>query len=387
MVPKSTCTVKPGAGRLRIHAVPPAIRPVSASPRHFRQPAVQGFAQTLIEWQKTHGRHDLPWQNTRDPYRIWVSEIMLQQTQVSAVVPYFLRFMSRFPDVPSLALATEEEVLQHWSGLGYYARARNLHRAAGMVMQIHGGQFPRSAAALESLPGIGRSTAAAIAAFAWGEHGAILDGNVKRVLARAFAIEGYPGTASVEARLWALAESLLPPSQLEAYTQGLMDLGATLCTRARPACERCPLRSACAAHASGRVGEFPAPRPKKAWPTREATWLLLLDENQVLLERRASAGLWGGLWVPPELAEGDLETQCHVRFGCTLASQRVLPKIAHGFTHFRLLAQPLLCRVARRTPVAAAGDRQWLQLAEAGRAALPAPVKSLLLSLSAGRPD
>ena len=308
---------------------------------------------------------------------------MLQQTQVAAVIPYFQRFMASFPDVATLARASEEAVLQHWSGLGYYARARNLHRAAGIVVSAHGGAFPRSAAALAELPGIGRSTAAAIAAFAWGERGAILDGNVKRVLARCFGIEGFPGSGPVEARLWALAERLLPERNVEAYTQGLMDLGATLCVRGKPACHRCPLREDCVALVTGRVSELPTPRPRKALPTRSTTWLLLLCRGEVLMERRPSAGLWGGLWVPPEHAGGDIEAACRQQFGCTLVEHRRLAPIAHGFTHFRLEIQPVLCTVKRRQARAgAAGAWQWMPLDAVGEAALPAPVKSLLESLN-----
>ncbi|GHT99221.1 hypothetical protein FACS1894154_05890 [Betaproteobacteria bacterium] len=226
------------------------------------------FAQRLITWQRTHGRHDLPWQANRDPYRIWVAEIMLQQTQVATVIPYYQRFMARFPDVASLAAASAEAMIESWSGLGYYARARNLHRAAHQVMAEYGGQFPTRADDLITLPGIGRSTAAAIAAFASGERKAILDGNVKRVLCRAFGIEGFPGERTVETRLWALAESLLPADAQEigVYIQSQMDLGATVCTRSRPACSQCPLSNDCVAHLSGRSAELPTPRPAKTVP-------------------------------------------------------------------------------------------------------------------------
>ena len=345
------------------------------------RPADPDFARQLLAWQKRHGRHDLPWQGTRDPYRIWVSEIMLQQTQVTAVIPYYQRFMARFPDVRALAAAGEDEVLRHWSGLGYYARARNLHRAARIVAEAGGGRFPRSAQGLAELPGIGRSTAAAIAAFAWGERVAILDGNVKRVLARRFGVEGFPGAGPVEAGLWALAESLLPERGVEAYTQGLMDLGATLCTRGKPDCGRCPLREDCVALNTGRVAELPAARPKKAYPTREATWLVLLHAGEVLLERRPPTGLWGGLWVFPEPAGADIAA-CAERLGCELVAQRELARFAHGFTHFRLDVRPVLCEVRSRAAHAeAGGGRIWMPLAQAAEAALPTPVKALLLAL------
>jgi A/G-specific adenine glycosylase len=224
---------------------------------------VSDFSRTLVSWQRRAGRHDLPWQGTRDPYRVWLSEIMLQQTQVAAVIPYYERFVARYPDVRSLARASQEDVLRLWSGLGYYARARNLHRAARVVAREHGGRFPDTIDALVQLPGIGRSTAGAIAAFAFGRRAAILDGNVKRLLARCFGVDGYPGDTPVAARLWALAESLLPRRAIETYTQALMDVGATLCTRTRPRCPHCPLRVQCVALREARVASLPAPRPRK----------------------------------------------------------------------------------------------------------------------------
>jgi A/G-specific adenine glycosylase len=249
------------------------------------------FARTLIRWQRSHGRNDLPWQGTRDPYAIWLAEIMLQQTQVATVVPYYQRFRTRFPDIASLAAADEDEVLRLWSGLGYYSRARNLHRAAQTVVAQHGGRFPRELAEIEALPGIGRSTAAAIAGFAFGARAAILDGNVKRVLARHFAVEGHPGERAVEQRLWALAESLLPAADIEPYIQGLMDLGATVCTARAPQCERCPVRAACAAFAQNRVGELPAPRPRRAVPHRRTAMLVLRRGDDVLLQKRPAVVL------------------------------------------------------------------------------------------------
>jgi A/G-specific adenine glycosylase len=263
-----------------------------------------GFAQTVITWQHLHGRHDLPWQGTRDPYRIWVSEIMLQQTQVAAVIGYYARFMARFPDVRSLAAAPIDDVLACWSGLGYYSRARNLHACAALVVSQHGGTFPQNPEALQALPGIGPSTAAAIAAFAWGVRAAILDGNVKRVLCRRFGIEGFPGERTVEARLWSMARAHLPADGeggIEAYTQGLMDLGATVCTRARPACARCPLSAQCDAYHTQRVALLPTRRPARRIEQRDAVWVVLVADDAVLLERRAPAGLWGGLWSLPEL--------------------------------------------------------------------------------------
>ncbi len=343
------------------------------------------FARKLTAWHGLHGRHDLPWQGTRDPYRIWVSEIMLQQTQVGVVAGYFQRFMERFPDLRALAGASEDDVLRLWSGLGYYARARNLHKAARRIVEKHHGRFPRSAQAIGELPGIGRSTAAAIAAFAFGEHAPILDGNVKRVLARRFGVNGFPGVAAVEAQLWMLATRLLPgkggAARIEAYTQALMDLGATVCTRSNPACARCPVSAECVARNTGRISELPAPRPKKAMPVRQATWLVLRHRAKVLLERRPSTGLWGGLWVFPEYAGRHFAQHCQAEFSCVLAGHQALLPFAHGFTHFRLEISPVLCEVKTRAARAESPGRVWLDVGEAIVAAVPVPVRKLLLQL------
>jgi A/G-specific adenine glycosylase len=339
------------------------------------------FARKVVSWQRQHGRHDLPWQGTTDPYRIWVSEIMLQQTQVGAVIGYFERFMQRFPDVGSLADAPEDEVLRLWSGLGYYARARNLRKAARMIMENHEGSFPRTAEEIAELSGVGRSTAAAIAAFAFGEHGAILDGNVKRVLARQFGIEGFPGAAKVEAKLWALADDLLPSDGIESYTQGLMDLGATICTRSKPECGACPVSNGCVAFLAGRISELPSPRPKKEHPTRQATWLVLRHGGQVLLERRPSAGIWGGLWSFPEFDGRDLAQECLSRFGCVISGHHEMPPFAHGFTHFRLEISPWVCDVRRLEARAAVPGSLWLDPEAAISAAVPTPVRNLLRRL------
>lgn len=343
------------------------------------------FARKLIDWHRLHGRHDLPWQGTRDPYRIWVSEIMLQQTRVGAVTGYFRRFMDRFPDLQALATATEDDVLRLWSGLGYYARARNLHKAARLVADRHRGRFPRGAQAIAELPGIGRSTAAAVAAFAYGESVAILDGNVKRVLSRRFGVAGYPGASAVEKELWALATSLLPArggaANIASYTQALMDLGATVCTRGRPACERCPISADCVARTTARISEFPAPRPRKATPIRQATWLLLRHGKRILLERRPSSGLWGGLWVFPEYGGKRIAEHCRREFSCEIANHHALDALAHGFTHFRLEIRPVLCEVRNRAVRAESPGRAWLEVGEARDAALPVPVRKLLLLL------
>ena len=314
------------------------------------------FAEKLIGWQRRHGRHDLPWQGTTDPYRIWLSEVMLQQTQVSTVVPYYRRFLAKYPTVQRLAAASEEEVLELWSGLGYYARGRNLHKAARLIARDG---FPRTAEKIAELPGVGRSTAAAIAAFAYGERAAILDGNVKRVLARCFLL------AEKDA-LWKQAESLLPQREIERYTQALMDLGATICTRAKPRCEACPVSDQCKARRSGRTAEFPPPRERRELPQREATWLVLRRNGAVLVEQRPAPGIWGGLWCFPELD------------GARPRGARALAPIEHGFTHFRLRIRPLLVdgKTSQR-------KGRWLRLDEAERAALPAPVKTLLARLRA----
>jgi A/G-specific adenine glycosylase len=325
---------------------------------------VPGFAQKLILWQRRHGRHGLPWQGTRDPYRVWLSEVMLQQTQVAAVVPYYQRFLARFPDVETLGAASEEEVLALWSGLGYYARGRNLLHAARAVAARGG--FPRQAASLAELPGVGPSTAAAIAAFAFGERAAILDGNVKRVLARRFG-------AVEEKTQWALARRLLPSRDIETYTQALMDFGATLCTRASPSCERCPLARECVARREDRIAELPVPRRRKALPLRTASWLVLLHRGEVLLERRPSEGLWGGLWVFPE---GGIR-----RREWRVVSTAKLAPVEHGFTHFRLRARPLRVDLAAKGTRSRSDQRKWFPLALAARAAVPAPVRSLLLAL------
>ena len=330
------------------------------------------FTRHLIDWQKQSGRHDLPWQNTRDAYRVWLSEIMLQQTQVTTVIPYYQRFLARFPDVAALAAAPVDDVLAHWAGLGYYARARNLHRCAQAIVTVHGGKFPNSPTLLAELPGIGRSTAAAIAAFAYGTRAAILDGNVKRVLCRQFAIEGFPGSAAVERQLWALAESLLPECDIEAYTQGLMDLGATCCTRSKPACPACPVAAGCQARSQQRQHELPWPKPRAAQPERSAFFLLIDDGQQLLLERRPPSGLWGGLLVPPE---GDPAAML-AGLGLQAEECRNLPVIRHVFTHFKLQLTPVWCRV-RPSPGVAEDSRVWIAHRTLADAGVPTPFRKL----------
>jgi len=342
------------------------------------------FAERLITWQRTHGRRDLPWQNTGDAYRIWLSEIMLQQTQVATVIPYYRRFIASFPDVRSLAAAAIDDVLVLWSGLGYYRRAHLLHRAAQRVEEDHRGVFPRDAATLAQLPGIGRSTAAAIAAFASGERGAILDGNVKRVLSRHAGIDGFPGAADVERRLWTEAERRVPAHDVATYTQALMDVGATICVRARPRCEACPVADDCVARRDDRIAALPAPRPKKRLPQRMTAVLVIVHHDDVLLERRPASGIWGGLWSLPEAGVADDAVRiCHVRFGAEVMAGDALPAIEHAFTHFRLSIAPRLCQVQRRDHRVEQPGLLWLPLTEVAHAALPAPIKALLRHIAA----
>ena len=339
------------------------------------------FAPRLIAWQRSHGRHDLPWQGNTDPYPVWLSEIMLQQTQVETVIPYYRRFLARFPDLASLASAHEDEVLGHWSGLGYYSRARNLHAAAKRIAAEHGGRFPSDIEAIQALPGIGRSTAAAIAAFAFGQRRAILDGNVKRVLARVSGVEGWPGEKAVETRLWYLAEALLPATDIHAYTQGLMDLGATVCTRGRPRCEACPFQVDCVANRQGRQRELPGPRPKKAIPEKSVAMLVLLRPGEVLLEKRPPSGIWGGLWSLPECGEGDDPVRVAQGLGYAVDKPSELPAFTHAFTHFRLFIRPWALAV-RRVEAAAEPGRVWLSLDDLEGAALPTPVRRILQGLT-----
>lgn len=338
------------------------------------------FADRLIAWQRSHGRHDLPWQGSRDPYRVWLSEIMLQQTRVETVIPYYQRFLGRFPDVASLAAAPLDEVLALWSGLGYYARARNLHKAAQAVVRDFGGRFPQQAAALETLPGIGRSTAAAIACFCFDERVPILDGNVKRVLCRHFGLEGFPGERKMELALWALADSLLPQEGIRHYPQAQMDLGATVCTRGRPRCGQCPVSASCVALRDAREAELPTPRPRKAVPQRSCEVLILQAGDSVLLEQRPASGIWGGLFSLPEMIEGEsAEAACLRRFGLALDGWQALEPVEHVFTHFRLEIRPWRLQIAAPMPLAGeAGSMSWIARGTLGEVGLPAPVRRLL---------
>ena len=339
------------------------------------------FAERLLAWFDRHGRTDLPWQRDRTPYRVWVSEIMLQQTQVATVIPYFNLFMARFPDVGALARAPLDEVLHHWSGLGYYARARNLHRAAGLVLDRHDGEFPRTLEEATALPGIGRSTAGAILALSRDERHPILDGNVKRVLSRCFGIDGYPGQAAVAARLWALAERTTPFARLGAYTQAIMDLGATVCVRRRPSCNACPVASDCVALATGRQHELPAAKPRAARKLKRTCMLLAVHDGRVLLERRPPSGIWGGLWGLPEFASADDAQGWCVRMLAARVPLTSMATLRHTFTHFDLDIEPLRVECAGPATVMEADRWVWYDPAAPAAVGLAAPVTQLIRSI------
>lgn len=358
--------------------------------KNRNKPRSELFSYRIIDWQQQHGRHGLPWQGA-DVYRVWLSEIMLQQTQVVTVIPYYLRFVARFPTIAALAADSEESILAHWSGLGYYSRARNLHRAAQLIMQKHEGKFPQHFEDILALPGIGRSTAAAISAFAFHERRAILDGNVKRLLARYHAIEGYTGEKKIEAQLWQQAEALLPKLDVAVYTQGLMDLGALVCTRSKPQCPICPLQADCMAYQNGQVAQLPTPRPRKVLLERHSTFLLLLNGSDILLEKRPGTGIWGGLWCPPQvdpqlLSEvEDASAYCLQHFGMETIHTIALSTFTHTFTHFKLHITPLLLQVINKPKQIQEPGMMWLNADNALQAAIPTPVRKLLQEMQAGR--
>jgi A/G-specific adenine glycosylase len=340
-------------------------------------PALPPLAARVLAWQPRHGRQGLPWQGTRDPYRVWLSEVMLQQTQVSTVLDYYPRFLARFPDVASLAAAPLDEVLALWSGLGYYSRARHLHRCAQVVVAQHGGQFPASSAALATLPGIGRSTAAAIAAFCFGERAAILDGNVKRVLTRALGFDGDLAQAAEERRLWQLAEALLPDTAgMAVYTQGLMDLGATVCLARRPACLLCPLAGDCVAQTQGAPERYPVKTRKLKRGTRSHALLWLEQAGRLRLVQRPATGVWAGLWSLPEYSSVEVLESAVAGWQ---GQGEWLPPFRHVLTHFDWQLQVLRWRlppgVAEEPP---SSPGRWFGLDEALGLGLPAPVRKLL---------
>lgn len=357
------------------------------------------YSQLLCDWQRRHGRHDLPWQQEHSAYRIWLSEIMLQQTQAGSVIPYYQRFLARFPDLPSLAAAPLESVMACWSGLGYYARARNLHRCAQIIISEYAGIFPADPQRIQQLPGIGRSTAHAIAVFAFGARAAILDGNVKRILCRSHGVAGYPGATAVERQLWELAEQLLPvdPAECATHIQAQMDLGASLCRRSKPDCPACPLNAHCVAWQTRRCHELPQPRPRKTLPERHCLVLLLQDESgpepRWLLERRPSQGIWGGLLSLPEAPDLEaipgwlatpgkpLEPRLMQESGQANRQEppQLLAALRHSFSHFHLRLQPVLLKDIRARPLAAEAERYlWLNRLEIENAALPAPIRRIL---------
>jgi A/G-specific adenine glycosylase len=321
----------------------------------------------------------LPWQRSRDPYAIWVSEIMLQQTQVATVIPYFERFLANLPDVHTLAAADSDQVMRLWSGLGYYSRARHLHRAAQTLVTGFGGVFPRQAQILATLPGVGRSTAGAIAALAFGTRCAILDANVKRVLTRAFGVTGDSSASAGLRALWSLAERLVPERDVEAYTQGMMDLGATVCLARTPRCESCPLCTDCVAANSEQTERLPPIRTRRSRRERSVTMLLLHHRAQLLLEKRPPSGIWGGLWCLPQVEpDVDPAAACAQRFGAHDISIEPLPPFVHDFTHLRMHIHPLRIRVGRLAAGCSEPGALWLSVGEARRSALPAPIKKLL---------
>lgn len=335
------------------------------------------FSGRLLDWWDQHGRRDLPWQHPRSAYRVWVSEIMLQQTQVKTVIPYFNRFVERFPDVQSLAAASPDDVLALWSGLGYYARGRNLLKAAKTCLEAHAAELPRTPQALAALPGIGESTANAIYSQAYDKPAVILDGNVKRVLARYSAVEGWPGKTSIHKQLWNTASQLLPKKRGAHYTQAIMDLGATLCTRSKPACHRCPVADACEAFRADTVAQFPAPRPALKITRKSFHMLILVDgKGNVLLQRRPPAGIWGGLWSLPADDNGQSIQQ---RLGVDITALESLPSLRHQLTHMHMTIQPLIGRTELAlTGVECTDDQRWFSQQEWSVLGLPKPVRQLL---------
>ncbi len=345
------------------------------------QPTTGGFAERVIAWQRSQGRNNLPWQNTRDPYRVWLSEVMLQQTQVATVLPYYERFVGRFADVSALAAASLDEVLALWSGLGYYSRAQNLHRCAQAVVTEHGAQFPRSCAQLMQLPGIGRSTAAAIAAFCFGERVAILDGNVKRVLTRVLAFDGDLAEAAHERALWVQATALLPERDIERYTQGLMDLGAMRCGTRAPACLLCPVAKLCRAQRDGNPERYPVKARRLKRTRRENWWLWLEWRGRVWLQQRPDRGVWAGLWTLPLHDDEPSLDEIALALGTRLEP---LPAIQHALTHFDWALHPRRAKLSRKPAAALLGAGRWVERTELAAVALPAPLRRLLEASVAG---
>ena len=344
----------------------------------------QSFSKRLLHWSQVHGRHDLPWQQEISDYRVWISEVMLQQTQVDTVIPYFQRFMRSFPNIERLASASQDVVLEHWSGLGYYARGRNLHKTAQIVIAEHQGKMPQQLEQLVALPGIGRSTAGAILSIAHGQKQAILDGNVKRVLARHSAIEGWYGQAKVLQQLWVIAEKLTPNKDNAAYTQAIMDLGATLCTRRRPQCEQCPVAIDCLARQQGVQDQLPTAKPKKKIPQREVCMLLIRNEAQEFyMQRRPNKGIWGGLLSFPEFSDSDQARQWLATHFLANGPLQLLKPLSHTFSHFQLQITPVLVDLTG-APEQVMEAEQWVWYKDgSATGGIAAPVQKILNRLNA----
>jgi len=348
------------------------------------------FDQQLLTWHARHGRKDLPWQCNPTPYRVWVSEIMLQQTQVNTVIPYYQRFMQHFPDISQLAGASIDDVLQHWSGLGYYARGRNLHKTAQIIHERFDGEFPDQIDILQSLPGIGRSTAGAVLAIAYNQCHAILDGNVKRVLTRFHAIEGWSGTPAIERMLWTIAERHTPQHDAARYTQAIMDLGATLCTRTQPRCDTCPLSRDCIARQQNRMKDIPTPKPRRVIPVKQTNMLVLVnDKGEVLLEKRPPSGIWGGLWSLPECPDEEEIAVWSKRY---LHNEiKVIghwPVLRHTFSHFHLDITPVHGRVIATQPTIMDDEHHvWYNPGYAKTRGMAAPIARLIENMTRSHSD
>ncbi|HAT26726.1 MAG TPA: A/G-specific adenine glycosylase [Gammaproteobacteria bacterium] len=343
------------------------------------------FAKQLLDWFDQHGRKSLPWQTDKTPYRVWVSEIMLQQTQVAMVIPYFKKFLARYPSVDELAAATEDEVLHLWTGLGYYARARNLHISAKKVMAEHNGEFPATVDELTTLPGIGRSTAGAIAAICHDTHAAILDGNVKRVLARHFTIDGWPGETETQKLLWKKAEALTPHDRIADYTQAIMDLGATVCTRSSPDCPACPYFKSCQARINGTIDQYPGKKPKKVMPLKSTVMLIVELNGNVLLKKRPSKGLWGGLWSFPECESVEAIDSLLESLNLEELERTLLPEFRHTFTHYHLDIEPIRVTIRKTHRIAEPGAEIWFNVTAPQSVGLTKPVTKILAELSANQ--
>lgn len=342
------------------------------------------FQQQVLHWFDQHGRKNLPWQQQISPYRVWLSEIMLQQTQVSTVIPYFQRFIEQFPQLEDLAAAPLDQVLHLWTGLGYYSRARNLHRSAQQIMQQHQGQFPNTLEQLIALPGIGRSTAGAILSIAFQQPAPILDGNVKRVLARVHAIDGWPGQSATAKQMWQLAEHYTPSERVADYTQAMMDLGATLCRRSKPDCPQCPLQQDCQGLASGEPTRYPGKKPKKELPVKQVAMLIIRNRaGEILLQQRPPSGLWGGLWELPTMTETETAAEfCQQQLGLNVQENERWQPYRHSFSHFHMQIEPILLQAQGSANRSMASPAQlWYNLQQPASIGLSAPVKKLLQRL------